>query len=64
LIAPAAGGIVPGETSKRQFVGGALLAVALSILLGWGAFYGLNRYLGPINDPPTTTGSVRRAPTN
>jgi hypothetical protein len=55
---------VPSGTSKRQFVGGALLAVALSILVGLGAFYGLNRYLGPINDPPTTTGSVRLAPTN
>jgi hypothetical protein len=55
---------MPSGSSKREFVGGVLLAVALSILLGLGAFYGLNRYLGPIDDPPTTTGSVRHARPN
>jgi hypothetical protein len=52
------------ESNKRQFVGGALVALALSALLSFGALYALNRYLGPIDDLPQTTGSVRHLPTN
>jgi len=50
------------ESNKRQFVGGALLALVLSALLSFGAIYGLNRYLDPIDDLPQTTGSLRHLP--
>jgi hypothetical protein len=46
------------ESTKRQFVGGALMALVLSTLLSLGAVYGLNRYLGPIDDLPQTNGSL------
>jgi hypothetical protein len=52
------------ESSKRQFVGGALVALVLSVLLSFGAIYGLNRYLDPIDDLPYATGSVRHLPAN
>jgi hypothetical protein len=52
------------ESNKRQFVGGALVALVLSLLLSFGTIYGLNRYLGPIDDLPQTTGSVRHLPAN
>jgi hypothetical protein len=52
------------ESNKRQFVGGALVALVLSGLLSFGAIYGLNRYLGPIDDLPHTTGRVRHLPAN
>jgi hypothetical protein len=52
------------ESNKRQFVGGALVALVLSLLLSLSAVYGLNRYLGPIDDLPQTTGSVRHLPAN
>jgi hypothetical protein len=52
------------ESSKRQFVGGALVALVLSVLLSFGAIYGLNRYLDPIDDLSQTTGSVRHLPAN
>jgi hypothetical protein len=58
------GGIMRIESSKRQFVGGALVAFVLSALVSFGAIYGLNRYLGPIDDLPRTTGSVRHLPAN
>ena len=51
-----------GELSKRQFFGGALLSLVISISLSFGAIYGLNRYLGPIDDLPLTTGSLRHLP--
>jgi hypothetical protein len=38
-----------------------LTAIILSILVSWGAVYGLNLYLGPIEDPAETTGSLRAA---
>jgi hypothetical protein len=51
------------ESSKRQLVGGAMVALVLSVLLSFGVISGLNRYLGPIDDLPQTTGSLghRRA---
>ena len=39
-----------------------LTAIILSILVSWGAVYGLNLYLGPIEDPAETTGSFPAAP--
>jgi hypothetical protein len=52
------------ESSKRQFIGGALMALVVTVLLSFGAIYGLNRYLGPIDDLPRTTGSLHHLPTN
>jgi hypothetical protein len=52
------------ESSKRQLVGGALIALVLSGLLSFGIVSGLNRYLGPIDDVPQSTGSLRRLPAN
>jgi hypothetical protein len=52
------------ESNNRQLVGGALVALVFSLLLSFGAIYGLNRYLGPIDDLPQTTGSVRHLPAN
>jgi hypothetical protein len=52
------------ESSKRQFVGGALWALVFSLLLSFGAIYGLDRYLDPIDDLPYTTGSVHHVPAN
>jgi hypothetical protein len=46
------------ESSKRQLVGGAMVALVLSVLLSFGVISGLNRYLGPIDDLPQTTGSL------
>jgi hypothetical protein len=42
--------------------GGAVVSLMIAVLLSLGAIYGLNRYLGPIEDPPTS--SLRRSPTN
>ena len=36
-----------------------LTAMMLSILVSWGAVYGLNLYLGPIEDPAETMGMSR-----
>jgi hypothetical protein len=52
------------DLSKRQFFGGALVALVISVILSFGAIYGLNRYLGPIDDLPQTTGSLRHLPSN
>ena len=52
------------ESSKRQLIGGATVALVLSVLLSFGTVYGLNRYLGPIDDLPQTTGSARHLPAN
>ena len=46
------------QSSARQFIGGALVALVLSGFLSLAAIYCLNRYLGPIDDPPQTTGSL------
>lgn len=53
---------MPSELKKRRFIGGAVLSLVIILLLSLGAIYGLNRYLGPIEDP--AAGSLRRLPTN
>jgi|HubBroStandDraft_5_1064220.scaffolds.fasta_scaffold162629_1 hypothetical protein len=50
------------QSSARQFVGGAFVALVLSSFLSLAAIYLLNRYLGPIDDLPQTTGSFRHLP--
>jgi hypothetical protein len=50
------------ESSKRQLVGGVMVALVLSVLLALGAVYGSNRYFGPIDDLPQTTGRLRDLP--
>lgn len=50
---------MPSHSSARQFVGGAFVALMLSGFLSVAAVYLLNRYLGPIDDLPQTTGSIR-----
>lgn len=42
--------------------GGALVALVLSGFLSLAGIYCLNRYLGPIDDLPQTTGSLRHLP--
>jgi hypothetical protein len=42
---------------KRRLIGGAVVSLVITLLLSLGAIYGLNRYLAPIEDPPT--GSLR-----
>jgi hypothetical protein len=46
-------------SGTRELVTATAAAVFFSFVLSWGAVYGLNRYLGPIDDPYETTGSVR-----
>jgi hypothetical protein len=46
------------RSGKRELVVDTAVALVLSVLLSWIASYGLNRYLGPIDDP-VTTGSLR-----
>ena len=41
-----------------------LMALMLSGFLSVAAVYLLNRYLGPIDDLPQTTGSIRHLPLN
>lgn len=53
---------MPSRSSARQFVGGALVALVVSGFLSLAAIYCLNRYLGPIDDLPQTTGSLRHLP--
>jgi hypothetical protein len=45
---------------KRRLIGGAVVSLVITVLLSLGAIYGLNRYLAPIEDPPT--GSLRLLP--
>jgi hypothetical protein len=49
---------VPSGSAKCRIIGGALSTLVLSALLSFGTVYGLNRYLGPIDDPQIT-GSFR-----
>lgn len=53
---------MPSGRGNRRLIGGAVLSLLITLLLSFGAMYGLNRYLGPIDDPPQTTGSLRRVP--
>jgi hypothetical protein len=50
---------MPNGSDKRELIGGVLSACVLSVMLGFGAFYGLNHYLGPIEDPSTTRSALR-----
>jgi hypothetical protein len=47
------------RSSIREFVTAIAAALILSVLVSWAAVYGLNRYLGPYDDPTETTGTVR-----
>ena len=47
------------RSDGREIVVGTAMGLVIAILLSWGAVYGLNRYLGPIDDPYETTGSAR-----
>jgi hypothetical protein len=49
-----------GGLGKRRLIGGAVVLLVITVLLSLGAIYGLNRYLGPMEEPGRTTGSVRR----
>jgi hypothetical protein len=48
-------------SGRRGFIGDAVVSLVITLLLSLGAIYGLNRYLGPIEEPPT--GSLRHQPT-
>jgi hypothetical protein len=48
------------KSGKRDFILGTAAALVLSVLLSWGAVYGRNRYLGPVEEPIWTMGGVRR----
>jgi hypothetical protein len=61
---PEPGRVMQIESSKRQLIGGAMVALVLSVLLSFGVISGLNRHLGPIDDLPQTTGNLRHLPTN
>jgi len=56
------GGMMPSGSGKRGLIGGAVVSLVITLLLSLGAIYGLNRYLGPVEDLPT--GSLRYSPTN
>jgi hypothetical protein len=53
---------MPSGSCKPGLIGGAVVSPVITLLLSLGAIYGLNRYLGPIEGPPT--GSLRHPPTN
>ena len=48
---------MPSGLGKRRLIGGAVISIVITLLLSLGGMYALNRYLGPIEDPPT--GSLR-----
>jgi hypothetical protein len=50
---------MPSGSGTWDFIVGTLFALVLGVLLSWGAVYGLNRYLGPGDDNPQITGTVR-----
>jgi hypothetical protein len=52
--------MVAVSSGSREIVAATAVALIMGILLSCGAVYGLNRYLGPIEEPLQTTGSVRR----
>jgi hypothetical protein len=51
--------VLADMSGKRELVTATAAALIFSFVLSWGAVYGLNRYLGPIDDPYETTGSAR-----
>ena len=54
------GGIMLRGLGKRRLIGGAVVSLVITMLLSLGVVYGLNRYLGPVEEPGWTTGSARR----
>jgi hypothetical protein len=54
------GGIMLGGLGKRRLIGGVVVSLLITLLLSLGAVYGLNRYLGPVEEPGWATGSLRR----
>jgi hypothetical protein len=50
------------RSSRRDIVMATASALIIGVLLSWGAVYGLNRYLGPGDDPAETTGAVHLRP--
>jgi hypothetical protein len=52
---------MPSGLGKRRLIGGAVISIVITLLLSLGAIYGLNRYLGPIDDQ-VLTGSLRHPP--
>jgi hypothetical protein len=53
---------MPNGSDKRRLIGGAVISLMIALLLSLGAIYGMNRYLDPVDDPPTS--SLRHWPTN
>jgi hypothetical protein len=51
---------MPSGSGKRGFIGGAVVSLVITLFLSLGAVYGLNRYLGRVEEPGGSTGSVRR----
>ena len=47
------------RSSRCEFVTATAAALVLGIVVSWGAIYGLNRFLGPIDDPYETAGTAR-----
>ena len=52
---------MPSQSGKRELLVGTAIAAMLSFLLSIGVVYGLNRYLGPVDDS-SITGSFRHPP--
>jgi hypothetical protein len=50
------------RSGRRDILMATAGALILSVLLSWGAVYGLNRYLGPSDDPAETTGALHHRP--
>ena len=53
---------IGGQIRQADIVMATAGALILSVLLSWGAVYGLNRYLGPGDDPAETTGALHHRP--
>ena len=53
---------IGGQIRQARIVMATAGALILSVLLSWGAVYGLNRYLGPGDDPAETTGALHHRP--
>jgi hypothetical protein len=47
------------RSSGYEFVTATAVALVLGIVVSWGAIYGLNRFLGPTDDPYETAGIAR-----
>jgi hypothetical protein len=47
------------RSDGREILTATAMGLVIGILLSWGTVYGINRYLGPSDDPYETTGSAR-----